>query len=76
MTLKDKLQVQSLLVTLTYVSRLSSEEEIAQAKNIVTQLYAIFYPIADQAFVSCSNSVVDYSCPERTKFLDLVDKSV
>lgn len=79
----DKLQIQNLIGSLLSVSHLSTQEDIARAKGIVTELYLKFNVYPETVFTPCSNSVVDYSnsivdynCPERTKFLEMVDNTI
>lgn len=76
MTTSNKLQIQSLIKSLVSVSSLSSQEDIIRARGFITELYLKFSLPSETLFTPCSNSIVDYSCPERAKFLELVDNSV
>lgn len=69
--MSNKLQIQSLINSLLSISHLSTQEDIAHAKGIVTELYLKF-----SSYSETLNAAVDYSCPERTKFLEMVDNSV
>jgi hypothetical protein len=76
MTEYNKLQIQSLISSLYDIAHLSTQADIAQARTIVADLHSKFSLSANYLFTPCSGSVVDYSCPERAKFLELVDNSL
>lgn len=60
---------------------LDTPEGLNYAKALIREMHSIILTSATNTmFTPCSNSIVeynvDYNCPERARFLDLVDSSV
>ena len=60
---------------------IGTAEGYKYAKSLIDEMYSIVnIPTTTMVFSPCSNSIVeynvDYNCPERAQFINLVDSSL